>query len=67
VKEAIECYTINNAYAAFEEKEKGSISVGKLADMVVLSDDILSIDPVKIESVKVDMTVLGGKTIYQRK
>lgn len=67
VKEAIECYTINNAYAAFEEKEKGSISVGKLADLVVLSDDILSIDPVKIESVKVEMTVLGGKTIYVRK
>lgn len=67
VKEAVECYTINNAYAAFEEKEKGSITVGKLADLVVLSDDIFAIDPVKIESVKVEMTILGGKTIYQRK
>jgi predicted amidohydrolase YtcJ len=66
VKEAIECYTVNNAYAAFEEKEKGSISIGKLADLVVLSDDILSIDPAAIERVKVDMTVLGGKIIYER-
>ncbi len=64
VKEAIECYTINNAFAAFEEKEKGSISIGKLADFVVLSDDILAIDPVKIESTKVEMTILGGKIIY---
>lgn len=64
VKEAIECYTINNAYAAFEEHEKGSITVGKLADFVVLSDDILAIDPVKIENVHVEMTVLGGKIIF---
>lgn len=67
VREAIRCYTINNAYAAFEEKEKGSITVGKLADFVVLSDDILAIDPVKIESVEVEMTVLGGKIVYQKK
>ncbi len=66
VKEAIECYTINNAYAAFEEKEKGSITVGKFADFVVLSDDILSIDPVKIETTSVEMTVLGGKIIFKK-
>jgi len=66
VTEAIEAYTINNAYASFEEKEKGSISVGKLADLVVLSDDILSIDPVKIEGVQVEMTVVGGKIVYSR-
>lgn len=65
VKEAIECYTINNAYAAFQENEKGSISVGKLADFVVLNDDILAIDPVSIESATIAMTVLGGKIIYQ--
>ena len=67
VPEAIEAYTINNAYAAFEEAEKGSISPGKLADFVVLSDDILTIDPVKIENVNVDMTVLGGKIVYERR
>lgn len=66
VKEAIKAYTINNAYAAFEEKEKGSIAVGKLADFTVLSDDLLTVDPVKIDSVRVEMTVLGGKIIYHR-
>ncbi|MFA6542507.1 MAG: amidohydrolase family protein, partial [Bacteroidota bacterium] len=65
VKEAIECYTINNAYAAFQENEKGSISAGKLADFVVLNDDILSINPINIETATVAMTVLGGKIIYQ--
>ena len=65
VQEAVEAYTINNAYAAFEEQEKGSISAGKLADFVLLSDDIFSIDPVNIEQVKVVMTVLGGKIIYR--
>lgn len=67
VKQAIECYTINNAFAAFEEKKKGSITVGKLADLVVLDQDILSIDPVAIEHVNVAMTVLGGKITYERK
>ena len=66
VKEAIECYTINNAYAVFEENEKGSISVGKLADFVVLSDDLLAVDPVTIENIRVDMTVVGGKMVYER-
>lgn len=66
VKEAIEAYTMNNAYAAFEEHEKGSITVGKLADLVVLEEDILTIDPVKIEKVEVAMTILGGNIIYNR-
>jgi predicted amidohydrolase YtcJ len=66
VKEAIECYTINNAFAAFEENEKGSITPGKLADFTVLSDDILSIDPVSIEKVTVVMTVVGGRITYQK-
>ena len=66
VQEAIAAYTINNAYAAFEENEKGSISVGKLADLVVLSEDILSIDPVNIDKVQVEMTVVGGKVVYRK-
>lgn len=66
VQEAIEAYTINCAYAAFEEREKGSISVGKLADLVILGDDILSIDPVKIEKVGVEMTVVGGNIVYEK-
>lgn len=67
VKEAIECYTINNAFAAFQEHEKGSITPGKLADMIVLSDDIFSINPVNIETVQVEMTILGGKIVFEKK
>jgi hypothetical protein len=66
VKEAIEAYTINCAYAVFEENEKGSIVAGKMADLVVLTDDILSIDPVKIETVGVDMTVVDGKIVHTK-
>ncbi len=66
VEDAIKCYTLNSAYAEYSEKFKGSIEPGKLADLVVLSDDILTIDPVKIKDVKVDMTVFNGKVIYQR-
>jgi len=66
VEEAIKCYTLNGAYASFEEKIKGSIEVEKLADFVVLSDDILTIDPVKIKDVKVEMTVFDGEIVYER-
>ncbi|HZQ68604.1 MAG TPA: amidohydrolase [Terriglobales bacterium] len=64
LKEAIEAYTMGSAYAEFQEKEKGSITPGKLADMVILSDDLFSIDPVKIRDVAVLKTILGGKIIY---
>ncbi len=64
IKEAIEAYTMGSAYAEFQENEKGSISSGKLADMVLLSDDVLSIDPVKIRDVKVLKTWVGGKLTY---
>jgi len=65
VEEAIECYTLNAAYASFEENIKGSIKEGKLADMIVLSEDILTLDPVKIKDVKVDMTIFNGEIIYK--
>jgi len=64
VKEAIEAYTMGSAYAEFQENVKGSIAPGKLADMVLLSDDVLSIDPVKIRDVKVVKTWVGGKLVY---
>ena len=67
VEEAIKCYTLNAAYASFDENVKGSIEVGKLADLVVLSDDILEIDPVNIKDVKVEMTVFDGKIVYKNK
>ncbi len=66
VKEAIKCYTLKSAYASFEEKIKGSIEPGKLADLVVLSDDIFQISPEKIKDVRVDMTIFDGEIIYTR-
>jgi predicted amidohydrolase YtcJ len=66
LSEAVEAYTMGSAYAEFQEKEKGSISVGKLADMVLLSDDIFRLDPKKIGDVQVDMTIVGGKTVWAR-
>lgn len=66
VEDAVKCYTINNAYAAFEENIKGGIEPGKLADFVVLTEDILTIDPVDIINVKVDQTIFDGEVIYQR-
>ena len=65
VAESVEAYTMGSAYAEFQDHEKGSISVGKLADMVILSDDIFTIDPVKIRDVKVLRTIVGGRTVYE--
>jgi len=64
VAEAIEAYTMGSAYAEFQEKEKGSITPGKLADMVLLSDDIFSIVPTKIRDAKVLKTIVGGKLVW---
>jgi predicted amidohydrolase YtcJ len=66
VAEAIRAYTMGSAYASFDEKIKGSIEPGKLADMVVVSDDVLSIPAVEIEKVRVETTVFDGKMIYRR-
>jgi predicted amidohydrolase YtcJ len=64
--EALESYTINNAYAAFEEQAKGSITPGKLADIVVLSQDLLTVPEETIPDTKVEMTIVGGVVKYQR-
>jgi predicted amidohydrolase YtcJ len=66
VEEAIRCYTAESAYAEFQERRQGSIAPGKLADLVVLSENILEIDPKSIKDVKIDMTVVGGRIVYQR-
>ncbi len=63
VEEAVGAYTMGSAYASFEERIKGSIEPGKLADLVVLSQDIFTIDPVKIADTKVYLTVFDGKII----
>lgn len=64
VEEAVRAYTMGSAYASFEDKIKGSIERGKLADLIVLSDDIFSIDPVKIADTKVEMMVFDGKILF---
>ncbi len=64
VAEAVEAYTMGSAYAEFQEKEKGSITLGKLADMVLLSDDIFAIAPARIREVKVLKTIVGGKFVW---
>ena len=64
VAEAIEAYTMGSAYAEFQEKEKGSITPGKLADMVVLSDDIFSIEPDRIRTARVVKTLVGGRLVF---
>jgi len=63
-EEALKAYTINNAFATFEESIKGSIESGKLADMVVISDDILTCPENNIKEIKCLMTILDGKVIY---
>ncbi len=66
VAEAVHSYTVSAAYASMEEKVKGSLEPGKLADLVVLSQDIFHLDPVEIENTKVDMTVFDGKIVFER-
>ena len=66
VEESVEAYTMGSAYAEFQDKDKGSITPGKLADMVLLSDDIFTIDPAKIRDVTVIKTVVGGKVVWDR-
>ena len=52
-------------YSSFEEKIKGSITPGKLADLVILSEDIYSVEPACILELQVDLTMVGGKVVYQ--
>ncbi len=66
VEEALRCYTVNNAYAMYREKDIGKIAPGMLADIAVLSDDLFTIAPERIENVKVDMTIFDGGVIYTR-
>lgn len=65
IQEAIEAYTMGSAFAEFQDREKGSITTGKLADMILLSDDLLTIEPTKIRDVKVLKTIVGGKIVFE--
>ena len=64
--EALRSYTLLNAFAAFEEEVKGSLTVGKLTDVTVLSKDITRVPDDEIRSAKVVYTIIGGKVVYQR-
>jgi len=66
-EQAIRFYTINNAFLTFEEKEKGSLEAGKLADLVVLDRDILRCPLDQVKDTQVERTYLGGKLVYQRR
>lgn len=63
-EEALKMFTINNAYASFEESIKGSIEPGKLADLAVISDDILTCPADQIKNIESELTLTGGKVVY---
>jgi len=65
VTQAVHAYTVGSAYAESQDDIKGSIAPGKLADFAVLSEDIFHIDPIEIENVKVELTVVGGEIVKQ--
>lgn len=66
VEQALRCYTLSSAFAAFDESQKGSLEVGKLADLVVLDRDLTTVDPATIADTVVLATMVGGKFEYQR-
>jgi predicted amidohydrolase YtcJ len=66
-EEVLKTYTVNAAYASFDEFKRGTIEVGKLADLTILSDDPLKVSPEAIKDVVVEMTVVDGKVVYERK
>jgi predicted amidohydrolase YtcJ len=65
VEEALRLYTQNGAYASFEEAIKGSITPGKLADIVILGEDLTTVDPNTIKDIPVEKTMVGGKFVYE--
>lgn len=65
VEAALRHFTVDSAYASFEEHRKGSLAAGKLADFVVLSDDIFSIAPARLFQTKVLLTVMGGRDTHR--
>ena len=67
IDEAVHAFTVGSAYAEFAEKVKGTISPGKLADLVMLDRDIYKIDPGQIDKAQVVMTVMDGRVVFEKK
>ena len=65
VEEALMIGTIHGAYASFEEDIKGSLEAGKLADLVVLSDDPTAVDPFSLMEIQIERTMVGGEWVYE--
>lgn len=65
VDEALRAYTQGSAYAAFAERDRGTLAPGKLADVIVLSDDLFKVAPEKIHDAKVEVTIVGGRVVYE--
>lgn len=66
VEEALKTYTLNAAYASFDESKRGTIQIGKFADMTVLSSDLHEIPTAEIRNIKVEKTIVNGKIVYAR-
>jgi hypothetical protein len=65
VNQALELYTVNAAYASFEENIKGSVTPGRLADIVILSDNPLKVPPERLKDIRVEMTIIGGEVVWK--
>ncbi|MCX8490811.1 MAG: amidohydrolase family protein, partial [Cyclobacteriaceae bacterium] len=66
-EQALRSYTLDAAYGAFEEDVKGSIEVGKLADLTIFSQDIMTVEENLLLSTDVEMTILGGSVLFEQK
>jgi predicted amidohydrolase YtcJ len=64
--EALQCATVGGAFLTFEESEKGTLEAGKLADIVVVSDDPLTVEPSHVRNIVADLTIVGGVVVYDR-
>jgi hypothetical protein len=67
VQEAVRAYTYGSAYAEFQEKEKGALSPGMLADVVMLDQDIFAVKPEMIDKTRVLLTIMDGRVVFERK
>ena len=65
--DALRLYTINNAYLHHEEKERGSLEPGKLADLIVIDRDYLNCPPNQLGEIRVMLTMVGGRVVFERK